>query len=372
MTIKIYVCTHKRFTPPDNAIYQPLQVGRALHEDLGYLSDNQGDNISDRNCYYSELTGHYFVWKNCHEDIVGLCHYRRYLIDEKDELLTASQIEELLGEYDLITTKAIQLNYSYYEGFSANHKIAYLDATEEVISQYYPAYEETFHRLVHEKRTFFGNMMIMKKADYDAYMDWLFGILFRVEKRVSVEEEDSYHRRIFGFISEFLLYVWAIHHKISVYSCKVGMVGEKAEVRETKEGLRELFDEGDLEGAREYFLRARKLRPDLMMEASDITGELHLCMEAIAIAGLERRAGKTDLLTYGENYDEILHFLNLLNEYTIQEIQGRLLEEGRLWLYDKRITEEARGVAHQMFEHLSNPYQYIKKGEEFDGSRSNL
>lgn len=44
-------------------MYQPLQVGREEKEDLGYLCDNTGDNISAENCYYSELTGLYWIWK---------------------------------------------------------------------------------------------------------------------------------------------------------------------------------------------------------------------------------------------------------------------------------------------------------------------
>ena len=112
-------------------------------------------------------------------------------------------------------------------------------------------------------------------------MEWLFSILFEVERRVKVEEEDSYHRRIFGFISEFLQYVWIRHNRLRVYACMVGMLGEKAEIAEVRCRLAEYFDRADVDGAKAYFCR-QKERPDLLMEASDITGELHLCMEVIA------------------------------------------------------------------------------------------
>ena len=42
--IKIYIATHKSFTPPKNDIYIPLQVGAEGKKDLGYLKDNTGDN----------------------------------------------------------------------------------------------------------------------------------------------------------------------------------------------------------------------------------------------------------------------------------------------------------------------------------------
>ena len=60
----IFTMTHKKFSKPDDAAYVPVQVGRAVNEALGYLGDDTGDSISEKNCYYGELTGIYWVWKN--------------------------------------------------------------------------------------------------------------------------------------------------------------------------------------------------------------------------------------------------------------------------------------------------------------------
>lgn len=85
MSMRIYTMTHKKFTPLPDPLYVPLHVGRACGENLGYLGDDTGEQISALNCYYSELTGFYWIWKNCHDaDYVGTCHYRRYLINEKN------------------------------------------------------------------------------------------------------------------------------------------------------------------------------------------------------------------------------------------------------------------------------------------------
>ena len=45
MRTKIFVMTHKKFHSPQNEIYIPLQVGRALGENLGYLGDDTGESI---------------------------------------------------------------------------------------------------------------------------------------------------------------------------------------------------------------------------------------------------------------------------------------------------------------------------------------
>ena len=284
MKIKIFALTHKKFEVPQDKMYQPLQVGREEKEDLGYLCDNTGDNISAENCYYSELTGLYWIWKNVHTyKYVGTCHYRRYLLNEQEKIFTEAEYLELLKDYDLITTKRVVLNNSYHYGFATNHNNHALDMTGEVIKELYPEYYDTFVQLVNGTETYFGNMIVTSKKWFDTYCEWLFHIFFEVQKRICLENgEDDYHKRVFGFISEFLLLVWVRVNHLKVYECKVGMLGEKAETREMKEQLASYFFSMDVFGAKTYFAEMLKKRPDVLMEASDITGELKLSMQIIA------------------------------------------------------------------------------------------
>lgn len=46
MNIKILVATHKKYWMPEDSVYMPIHVGREGKEDLGYIGDNTGDNIS--------------------------------------------------------------------------------------------------------------------------------------------------------------------------------------------------------------------------------------------------------------------------------------------------------------------------------------
>lgn len=60
----------------------PLEVGAENRNNFLYkLKDNSGDNISNQNEYFGELTGLYWVWKNCKEykptDIIGFIHYNK-------------------------------------------------------------------------------------------------------------------------------------------------------------------------------------------------------------------------------------------------------------------------------------------------------
>ena len=286
-----------------------------MHEDLGYLRDDAGENISEQNCYYSELTGLYWVWKNVTDtEYVGTCHYRRYLIDEQEQIFTEQQFRKLLQSYDLITTRKVHLNNSYHYGFSANHNIVALDTTGEVIREMYPEYYDTYIRLVNGPDTYFGNMFVTSKERYDAYCSWLFSIFFEVQKRIDMDtDKDEYHRRVFGFISEFLLLVWVTVNRLSVCECKVGMLGEKAETREMKIQLAKYFAAEDIDGAKEYFMKQHTARPDVMMEASDITGELHLAMQVIATADAERKKYGHHILEKEHDFGRLMKLFSEIN-----------------------------------------------------------
>lgn len=75
--IVVAVATHKPYKMPDDPIYLPLHVGAELHPDVlpDMQGDNTGDNISALNASYSELTGLYWLWKNCDARYKGLVHY---------------------------------------------------------------------------------------------------------------------------------------------------------------------------------------------------------------------------------------------------------------------------------------------------------
>ena len=75
---KILVACHKKTKTPFESVYLPIQVGAAGNDPIGFARDDNGDNISDKNPMYCELTGLYWAWKNLSCDYLGLVHYRRY------------------------------------------------------------------------------------------------------------------------------------------------------------------------------------------------------------------------------------------------------------------------------------------------------
>ena len=65
-------------------------------------------------------------------------------------------------------------------------------------------------------------MFVMKKSLFDAYCQWLFTILFAMEKQVDMTGYSSYEQRLYGFLSERLFNVWLEKQQLRI--CEVSVV----------------------------------------------------------------------------------------------------------------------------------------------------
>ena len=226
MITKIYVCTHKKFTPPNDDLYVPLHVGKAISDDLGYKGDDKGDSISHKNKSFCELTGLYWIWKNSNADIVGLCHYRRYLI-KNESFLTKNYIESLLTQqgYDIIVPASgwspykTNKDHYYSTHFAKDYK-----CMKQVLTEKYPDYVPAFDRFSHTNLASLANIIITRKEILNEYCNWLFDILFEVETRTDLSGYDSFQVRLFGYLSERLLRVWLFMHNYKIKEEEVRLI----------------------------------------------------------------------------------------------------------------------------------------------------
>lgn len=274
-SLNIYVATHVRFTPPSNPIYIPLHVGRSGKQDLGYLGDDTGENISDLNFLYGELTGLFWIWQNVNDvDYVGLCHYRRYFINHARKEMQKKDYLDLLEQYDAIVPKHAQCEGSYYEHFGRAHNSCDLDAVGRALKRLYPDYADAYDQAMEGSIYFGGNLMVTRLPVLKDYAEWLFNIFVEAGEEIDVSDYDDYHRRVYGFLSEQMFYVFMLANGLTYCEVTVGISEEKAETRELKEALRRLLAENKLPEARRLFDRQLESRPDLLLPGSDVNGEL--------------------------------------------------------------------------------------------------
>lgn len=203
--LTILVCAHK----PDEHIrnyppYKAIQVGAALHPemDLGFLKDNVGDNISEKNPKYCEWSALYWGWKNLKNvEYKGLAHYRRYFdIDFRKEI-----IDKMIEGYDIIVTSknyGIKNNFDFY-GSSVSYDNAFI-FLDTLMSLYPDCKIAALNYLFNNNKYTVCSMFIAKSEIYDDFCDFAFNILFAMEKKI---KDSGYSRinRTLAYTGELLL-----------------------------------------------------------------------------------------------------------------------------------------------------------------------
>lgn len=212
--LKILVACHKPENVYQDEAYTPIHVGRAVskykEEMCGMIGDDTGDNISEKNSKYCELTALYWAWKNLHNvTYIGFCHYRRYL-----GLTEEYKIEKLLKHYDVIALKFHYYHSIYWE-ILRFISMEHLTILMMVLKKKYPEYEKTMIKYLRGNVLYPKNMFICKKELYDQYAIWLFDILFECEKCMKSMPYSRLERSL-AYMGEYLLSLYMMHHQMKM------------------------------------------------------------------------------------------------------------------------------------------------------------
>lgn len=248
--IQIFVAMHKNAVYPSIPdILCPIQVGASLCEDddriPGILHDDEGDNISEKNPLYSELTAQYFAFKNSDADYIGLFHYCRYLAFKepcKEEDGWGNLIYEECDDYactklgldneiihtvvsgtDIVTVKPRRFLYPEYGRTPKTVREAYglppfqhiedLDTALTVLHEKYPEYDRAAEEYLSSKESYDCNLFVMRRDIFLDYSKWLFDILFETEKRIDTSMYDEQSSRVMGYLGERLFGIYYLKHK---------------------------------------------------------------------------------------------------------------------------------------------------------------
>lgn len=216
----IYIVSHKNVALPKRIGYQPIQVGFDRADFPGYIRDNTGDNISDKNASYCELTALYWIWKNAEAPFKGLVHYRRFfgrrmLSSNPRHILGYDALCRMLERGDVVVARPALYHVSAREQLvtecCAPERFERMrDAVRALSSDYLGDFDAFFAG----NRVSQYNMMFCRGPLLDDYCAWLFAILFEMEKDVDLSGESDYRRRLYGFLSERLMNVWIRHNHL--------------------------------------------------------------------------------------------------------------------------------------------------------------
>ena len=163
---------------PDNSLYTPLLCGASVtkHKNLYPLKDNAGDSISERNQFYAEATGTYWIWENmCNKyKYIGQTQYRRQLLLKEN-----ANFDEIFSKYDAIISKAISFGgISVYRQYSNHHNSKDLDIAKSIISKKFPSYLPNFDKYIVNGNKLYANAgIILRSEDFARYCNFLFTII---------------------------------------------------------------------------------------------------------------------------------------------------------------------------------------------------
>jgi len=223
MKTELFVVSHKKL----NNIYYPersfIYVGPKQDEikSINDYGDKSGISISERNFTYCECTAIYWLYKNFDCDYIGIEHYRRLFYSPLIKPVSKKYVEKKLKKYDFIVMINWLLPHKNKDQFIEAHDKEMYVAMEEAIKKLHPEYLPSFNKTMNQHHLSWCNMFITSKKHFNQYCDFLFDILFEIERNITIPT-DPYKRRIMGFISERMLNIYLDYH--SEYKVKQCLV----------------------------------------------------------------------------------------------------------------------------------------------------
>ncbi len=259
--LRIYVVYYKPAPLVKSETFVPIQAGRAIEntpsrqgvfsaEDLAWLhantiGDDTGENISELNRYFAEVTALYWIYKNTTSPFVGMFQYRRFLsIAQHPRYPTVTfpsmrfyhlGIKHLAGfadsflrnlelqkkfilpwfaTHDILVSEPIKRNA--YEQYKADHVIGDLDKALEIIKQKYPdMYDFAVENLHSEEGFYPANLFITRREILNDYVPWLFSILFPVYEEIKEDlaTRDTEQKLAMAYLSERLFTIYVRYHQ---------------------------------------------------------------------------------------------------------------------------------------------------------------
>lgn len=254
--LKIFVVYYKPAPLVKTEIFEPIQAGRAIaktpsrkgtftEDEINWLNenmigDNTGENISEFNRNFAEITALYWIWKNTAYPFVGMFQYRRFLslndnahypyvefpsmrfrhlgikhlegfIKEflHDLKLEKEYILPWFATYDVLLAEPIKLNT--YAQYQKEHVISDLDLALKIIKQKYPEmYDFAVENLNSEDGFYPSNLFVTRREIFNNYASWLFSVLLPLYEEIKedINTRDTEQKLALAYVSERLFTIY--------------------------------------------------------------------------------------------------------------------------------------------------------------------
>ena len=241
---KIYCITNIQSEKLEKLSVNLVGVGKNSFNS-NYIKCEGGENINFKEKNYSELTFHYWFWKNkfdsfSGEDWIGFCQRRRFWLKSKNEDINKPLEEIILNDipdewesYNAVICEPIHLgtkfmkivkrgwknvirnpkilfnlkNSSIKLHFDMHHGFGILDKAIDVLKK---EDREEFRKYVNTRSFYNPHIMFISKKDImEKYFSDVFPWLFECEKIFGLDNLKGYDQtRLYAYLSERYLSFW--------------------------------------------------------------------------------------------------------------------------------------------------------------------
>lgn len=223
-----YICTHKDFTEyigsrDGYTILSSVPLKGKYHVPVEVVKPNILTPMQ-----YAYAEGYHIFhlwWQERDDEWIGINQYRKYFDD-----VPANR-----------TILPIPRRYNMYKQYAQAHNACDLNDCLNIIDELYPEYQCDYKSL----QLMPCNMFVMRKADFDNYCDFIFGVLGEFNNRHGLHTDEDvfsyverrywqygqghdvkYQSRLHGFLMERLGTIF-FHTYFGVVNRKVHIVGER-------------------------------------------------------------------------------------------------------------------------------------------------
>jgi hypothetical protein len=242
--LNIYICTHRDF---DNKLTSPvykilIDEKSQLKEEynLTIIETNKDNILYPKRLAYAECSKIYYIWKLYKEGklkskYVGFTHYSR-IFPFKDDI---PDLDEMFKYYDVIVKSRYIFGVNISVHYNENHIGHFLNESLDIIREKFPEYYQPALTFLDKKYAYFCNVFIMKNEDFIKWGEFVFGVLFELDRRNNITSDEDvkailikeakeaeksnktfnivFQRRIEGFLSERIGNIFYERHFKKIY-----------------------------------------------------------------------------------------------------------------------------------------------------------
>lgn len=230
-SINIFIMAHKDFyNTRNNQIYKIVADDKAQLKNkynLQVIYADKGKLYPKRNSY-AEISKLYYIYElyrngTLSSKYIGLNHYRRYF----NFLDKIPDLDKIFENYDVILNDKNIFTESFKKLYCACTLCEPLEEVIKIIKEKKPEYYQTAIESLNAKEGYYFNIFIMKKRDFFKYCEFIYDILFELDRRHNFTSDKDIinylknyypenlvfrHLRIQGFLSERLSTIFFKHN----------------------------------------------------------------------------------------------------------------------------------------------------------------